>query len=89
MEVSTGTTTMKEDNNNYRNLRSDIVEQALHSGRINSPKRAQVILEGQRTGLSRETDVSPALSSRPGMLIDGPNHVMKMEFDKRFLNIDY
>lgn len=67
MEVSTGTTTMKEDNNNYRNLRSDIVEQALHSGRINSPKRAQVILEGQRTGLSRETDVSPALSSRPGM----------------------
>ncbi|EFH42490.1 hypothetical protein ARALYDRAFT_495875 [Arabidopsis lyrata subsp. lyrata] len=63
MEVSTGTTTMKEDNNNYRNLRSDIVEQALHSGRINSPKRVQVILEGQRTGLSRETDVSPALSS--------------------------
>ncbi|CAE6246217.1 unnamed protein product [Arabidopsis arenosa] len=68
MEVSTtSTTTMKEDNNDCRNLRSDIVEQTLHSGRINSPKRAQVTLEGQRTGLSRETDLSPAFSSLLGV----------------------
>ncbi|KAG7538469.1 hypothetical protein ISN44_As13g022360 [Arabidopsis suecica] len=67
MEVSTtSTTTMKEDNNNYRNLRSDIVEQTLHNGRINSPKRSLDTLEGQRTGLSRETDLSPAFSSLPG-----------------------
>ncbi|XP_010452788.1 PREDICTED: uncharacterized protein LOC104734829 [Camelina sativa] len=65
MEVSTSNTTMKEDNSNYRNLRSDIVEQALHNGRINSPKRGVVSLEGQRGGLSRETDLSSAFSSLP------------------------
>ncbi|AED96952.1 hypothetical protein AT5G57790 [Arabidopsis thaliana] len=65
MEVSTklSTTTMKEDDSGYRNLRSDIAEQTLHKGRINSPKPALVILEGQRTGLGRETDLSPAFSS--------------------------
>ncbi|ESQ42621.1 hypothetical protein EUTSA_v10014672mg [Eutrema salsugineum] len=62
MEVSTSTTTMREDNNSYRNLRSDIAEQTLRKGRISSPKRAMVILEGQR---SRETDLSPAFSSLP------------------------
>lgn len=69
MEVSTSSTTMREDNSNYRNLRSDIAaEQTLFNGRINSPKRGLVTLEGQqRTGLSRETDLSPAFSSLPGM----------------------
>ncbi|ANM68665.1 hypothetical protein AtNW77_Chr5g0143661 [Arabidopsis thaliana] len=68
MEVSTklSTTTMKEDDSGYRNLRSDIAEQTLHKGRINSPKPALVILEGQRTGLGRETDLSPAFSSPTG-----------------------
>lgn len=68
MEVSTSSTPMREDKNNYRNLRSDIAEQTLFNGRINSPKRGLGILEGQqRTGLSRETDLSPAFSSLPGM----------------------
>ncbi|CAH2069595.1 unnamed protein product [Thlaspi arvense] len=64
MEVSTSTTkTMRDDDkNSYRNLRSDIAEKTLHNGRINSPKRAVVIVEGQR---SRETDVSPAFASPP------------------------
>jgi hypothetical protein len=86
MEVSTklSTTTMKEDDSGYRNLRSDIAEQTLHKGRINSPKPALVILEGQRTGLGRETDLSPAFSSPTGLLIDCTNHGMKMEFVRRF-----
>ncbi|XP_023640139.1 uncharacterized protein LOC17875662 isoform X2 [Capsella rubella] len=65
MEVSKSTTTMREDNSSFRNLRSDIAEQTLHNGRINSPKRGLVILEGQRTGLNRQTDLSSALSSLP------------------------
>ncbi|XP_010483313.1 PREDICTED: uncharacterized protein LOC104761864 [Camelina sativa] len=65
MEVSTSNTTTREDNSNYRNLRSDIVGQALHNGRINFPKRGLVSLEGQRGGLSRETDLSSAFSSLP------------------------
>ncbi|CAH8358749.1 unnamed protein product [Eruca vesicaria subsp. sativa] len=51
-EVSTSSTTMRDDNNNYRNLRSDIAEHVLRNGRINSPKRSLVILDGQQTGLS-------------------------------------
>ncbi|CAN6862340.1 unnamed protein product [Brassica oleracea var. botrytis] len=46
MEVST----MREDN---RNLRSDTADHALHNGRISSSKRSLVILDGQRTGVSR------------------------------------
>ncbi|KAL0887073.1 hypothetical protein Bca101_011056 [Brassica carinata] len=53
MEVSTSCTTMRED---HKSLRSDIAERTLHNGTISSPKRSLVILEGQRTGLSRETD---------------------------------
>ncbi|VVB16364.1 unnamed protein product [Arabis nemorensis] len=58
MEVSTSTTTtMREDNNKYSNLQSDITEQTLlHNGRIKTPKE---ILGGQQTGLSHETDHSP------------------------------
>ncbi|KAJ0261502.1 Uncharacterized protein HA466_0046100 [Hirschfeldia incana] len=41
---------------------SDIAEHTFHSGRISSPKRPLVILDGQR---SRETDLSPAFSSLP------------------------
>ncbi|KAF8102559.1 hypothetical protein N665_0198s0259 [Sinapis alba] len=53
MEVSKSCTSMKED---HMNLSSDIAERTLHNGTINSPKRSLVILEGQRTGLSRETE---------------------------------
>ncbi|KAG2299673.1 hypothetical protein Bca52824_036145 [Brassica carinata] len=53
MEVSTSCTTMRED---HKSLRSDIAERTLHNGTISSPKRSLVILEGQRTGLSRETE---------------------------------
>lgn len=78
MEVSTSTTTTVREENNCSNLRSEIGEQTLHNERINSPKRARVILDGQRTALSRETDLSPAFSSLPGLLVDCPNHVVKM-----------
>ncbi|CAN7114830.1 unnamed protein product [Brassica rapa subsp. narinosa] len=49
MEVSASSATVREDNNNYRNLRSDIAEHAMHNGRISIPKPALVILEGKRT----------------------------------------
>lgn len=48
MEVSARSATVREDNNNYRNIRSDIAEHAMHNGRISVPKPALVILEGQR-----------------------------------------
>ncbi|XP_010453623.1 PREDICTED: uncharacterized protein LOC104735508 [Camelina sativa] len=65
MEVSTSSTTLRGNDSIYRNLRSDISEQTLHNGRINSPKRGLVILEGQRGRLSRETDLSSAFFSLP------------------------
>ncbi|KFK27317.1 hypothetical protein AALP_AA8G366800 [Arabis alpina] len=76
MEVSTNTTTsMTEEENNYSNLRSDIgVEQTLlHNGRIKSPKQARVILGGQQSGLSPETDLSPAFSSLPEKKMGKPD----------------
>ena len=48
MEVSARSATVREDNNNYRNIMSDIAEHAMHNGRISVPKPALVILEGQR-----------------------------------------
>ncbi|XP_056850666.1 uncharacterized protein LOC108826384 [Raphanus sativus] len=36
-----------------RNPRSDIAEHTLHNGRISSSKRSLVILDGQRTEVSR------------------------------------
>ncbi|KAF3546217.1 hypothetical protein DY000_02001173 [Brassica cretica] len=47
MEVSARSATVREDNN-YRNIRSDIAGHAMHNGRISVPKPALVILEGQR-----------------------------------------
>lgn len=76
MEVSASSATVREDNNNYRNLRSDIAEHAMHNGRISIPKPALVILEGKRTWLSPETDLSLAFSSLQGLLIDWPQSCM-------------
>lgn len=78
MEVSASTTAMREDNNCI-SLRSDIADKTLHNARINSPKRPLVIVEGQRNGLSRERDLSPAFSSLPGIYFTISCYEKKME----------
>lgn len=80
VEVSTSSATMREDNNNYRDLRSsDIAGHTFHSGRISSPKRELVILDGQRS--RDQTDLSPALfhSTRYVDWLIDLNHVVNVE----------
>lgn len=47
MEVLVSSVIVREDNNNYRNFRFDIVEYVMYNGRISILKLVLVILEGK------------------------------------------